>query len=244
MIINLRRLSLPLGLLLLLLFFSGALFSQEIIEEPPSDTPPSETPSPDQGNSDDHYAFNSIVLHSLGDKFFAIKAGVDIPTASTDISGYGPLETKSLIGQILPLLYAEISGGFYVSNHFRVSMTIGGMYGVDKNGDFFSPDERTYYSIPILFDAFYNVYFEPWIPVYLSLGVSTGIDMEWYLESFFNVDYIIKLTAEIMWDFSETVDMGVGVSYWQDYQFPLSTPSKFRLGQFESVTLIFRYNFQ
>ena len=212
----LRKLSLIVISLLLLNF--GFLGAQE---EPPEDDP--FTPQ------------SRINQRSLGDKYFAISAGVIIPlftvllndnSATGDSAGV--VDTQLSVGGMGTLAF-----GVYLSPNIKVGLQLGGTFKWDIN-------RNLLYMIPITVKGSYE--FHPFSRMTIPLHLALGINMTSWKEQFV-VDPLIRPGFGVYFDWNVEWSFGMDFTYWFVPQLN-STDERFNsIANFMDITLTAEYHF-
>ena len=203
----------------LLMLTQGFLSAQE---GPPQDVP-----------SLPRFRTNS---RSLGDKSFAITAGLYLPLFTVLLhdwpsAGYdaGVHPTKLSPGGTGALTFS-----FYLSPNLKLGIQLAGAFSADINRNFL-------YVVPVTIKGSWEFHPGPRfsIPIHLAAGISMNT---WKTDNF-RVDMILRPGFGFYFDWSLEWSFGIDFTYWFIPQTSLEKPQERSIGNFMDISLTAEYHF-
>ena len=203
----------------LLMLTQGFLSAQE--------GPPQDVPSVPQ------FRTNS---RSLGDKSFAITAGLylplftvlfhDWPSGEHDAGVYPP--------KLSPGGTGALTFSFYLSPNLKLGIQLAGAFSADINRNFL-------YVVPVTIKGSWEFHPGPRfsIPIHLAAGISMNT---WKTDNF-RVDMILRPGFGFYFDWSLEWSFGIDFTYWFIPQTSLEKPHERSIGNFMDISLTAEYHF-
>ena len=170
---------------------------------------------------------------SLGDKSFAISAGIFAPLPFYLLNGLAGYPEGFTDSQLSVGGMGSLAFSFYLSGNFKLGIQVSGSFARDINYNYL-------YLIPIMAKASWE--FHPWnrisIPIYLGLGMA----MSSY-KDIFVIDPIVRPGFGVYFDWNYEWSFGVDFSYWFVPQLGSSDEAARSIGQFMDISLTAEYHF-
>ena len=209
----------------LLMLTGGFLGAQE---GPPEESPPEDAPSMPR------FRTNS---RSLGDKSFAITAGLYLPLFTVLLHDW-PSDSRYTAGVYPPKLSPGGTGAlafsFYLSPNFKLGIQLAGAFSADINRNFL-------YLVPVTVKASWEFHPGPRfsIPLHLAAGISVN---SWKTDNL-RVDMILRPGFGFYFNWSLEWSFGIDFTYWF---IPQTSPEKLHersIGNFMDISLTAEYHF-
>ena len=203
----------------LLMLTQGFLSAQE---GPPQDVP-----------SVPRFRTNS---RSLGDKSFAITAGLYLPLFTVllhDWPGAG-YDAGVHPPKLSPGGTGALTFSFYLSPNLKLGIQLAGAFSADINRNFL-------YLVPVTIKGSWEFHPGPRfsIPIHLAAGISMNT---WKTDNF-RVDMILRPGFGFYFDWSLEWSFGIDFTYWFIPQTSLEKPQERSIGNFMDISLTAEYHF-
>ena len=196
--------------------------------------PASEDPPPEEGPFIPQFRTNS---RSLGDKSFAITAGIYIPLFTVLLHDWpgGGYDA----GVYPPKLTAGGSGSLafsvYLSSNLKLGLQLAGAFSPDINRNFL-------YVVPVTLKASWE--FHPGPRFSIPLHLAAGVSMTTWKADNFRADMILRPGFGFYFDWSLEWSFGIDFTYWFIPQTGgLAKQHERSIGNFMDISLTAEYHF-
>ena len=196
--------------------------------------PASEDPPPEEGPFIPRFRTNS---RSLGDKSFAITAGIYIPLFTVLLHDWpgGGYDA----GIYPPKLSAGGSGSLafsvYLSSNLKLGLQLAGAFSADINRNFL-------YVVPVTLKGSWE--FHPGPRFSIPLHLAAGVSMTTWKTDNFRVDMILRPGVGFYFDWSLEWSFGIDFTYWFIPQTGgLAKEHERSIGNFMDISLTAEYHF-
>ena len=193
-----------------------------------SASPASEDPPPEEGPLIPRFRTNS---RPLGDKSFAITAGIYIPLFTVLLHDWPGGRYDA--GIYPPKLSA--GGSVYLSSNLKLGLQLAGAFSADINRNFL-------YVVPVTIKGSWE--FHPGPRFSIPLHLAAGVSMTTWKTDNFRVDMILRPGFGFYFDWSLEWSFGIDFTYWFIPQTGgLAKEHERSIGNFMDISLTAEYHF-